>query len=334
MTSAVRCFWKRGTDFFFPIESDRWLSILRIGLGLQIIIYAWSARDDWMELFGRSGQALINRELTEKVLGAQSPLAPRLGWLISLGDRLGVSEPIILWTAWFCLLCVGFLLVCGLFCRSAAVIAWFIHLCVTNSERFLAYGMDTFTTIGLFYLMLAPLPDRLALDARFWRFRASDPQLLGFFRRVLQVHLCFIYFFGGITKCAGVEWWNGTSIWRVMTSPPHDLISPQILVSWRYLLPFLGIAVCLLETGYPLFIWPKRTRAVWLMCVIGMHVTIGLTMGLYLFSLIMITLNAAAFGPGLVFPGWRAEIQSSMLDKPTIAEFPVKDRHKHSADPA
>jgi hypothetical protein len=30
-----------------------------------------------------------------------------------------------------------------------------------------------------------------------------------------------------------------------------------------------------------------------------MHVTIGLTMGLYLFALIMIVLNLAAWGPGL-----------------------------------
>jgi hypothetical protein len=106
-----------------------------------------------------------------------------------------------------------------------------------------------------------------------------------------------------------VEWWNGTSIWRVMTSPPSDLISPQILVSWRYLLPFLGVAVCLLETGYPLFIWPKRTRIIWLTCILGMHVMIGLTMGLYLFSLIMIILNLAAFGPGLL----RAEYERTSI---------------------
>jgi uncharacterized membrane protein YphA (DoxX/SURF4 family) len=309
MTSAVRCLWKRGTDFFFPIESDRWLSILRIGLGLQVTMYAWSARADWLELFSRNGQALINRELTEKVLSVQSPLAPRLGWLIWLGGHIGVSEPIILWSAWFCLLCAGYLLVSGLFCRPAAVIAWFIHVCATKSEHFLSYGMDNFTTIGLFYLMLAPLPDRISLDALLWKSHAKDPHLVGFFRRVLQVHLCFIYFFGGITKCAGVEWWNGTSIWRVMTSPPYNLISPEILVSWRYLLPFLGIAICLLETGYPLFIWPKRTRIIWLACILGMHVTIGLTMGLYLFSLIMIVLNLAAFGPGLL----RAECKETSI---------------------
>jgi uncharacterized membrane protein YqaE (UPF0057 family) len=31
-----------------------------------------------------------------------------------------------------------------------------------------------------------------------------------------------------------------------------------------------------------------------------MHLGIGLTMGMYLFALIMIVLNVAAFGPGLI----------------------------------
>jgi hypothetical protein len=69
-------------------------------------------------------------------------------------------------------------------------------------------------------------------------------------------------------------------------------------------LPLLGILVCLIETGFPFFIWPKRTRLIWLLCVLGMHAGIGLTMGLYLFSLVMIVLDLAAFGPG-VMARWR-----------------------------
>jgi uncharacterized membrane protein YphA (DoxX/SURF4 family) len=300
----MRSWRERLAAFFFPAESDRWLSVLRIGLGLEVTLYTWSARTDWIELFGRSGQALINRELTEKVMAVQSPLAPRLGWLVSLGNHLGLSEGVVLWAAWTILLCAGCFLLLGLFSRPAALTAWFIHLCAIKSEQFLSYGMDNFTTIGLFYLMLSPLPDRLSLDARIWKFRPPDPHLLGFFRRVLQVHVCIIYFFGGIMKGSGAEWWDGTSIWRVMTSPPYNLVSPHVLVWWKHALPIMGIFICLLEMSYPFFIWPRKTRLIWLTCIIGMHLAIGLTMGLYLFSLIMIILNIAAFGPGFAF-AWR-----------------------------
>jgi len=41
----------------------------------------------------------------------------------------------------------------------------------------------------------------------------------------------------------------------------------------------------------------KKTRFIWLVCIVGMHIAIGLTMGMYLFALTMIVLNLAAFGP-------------------------------------
>ncbi|HEV3099158.1 MAG TPA: HTTM domain-containing protein [Candidatus Udaeobacter sp.] len=287
--------WLAG--FLFPAESDEWLAVLRVGLGLQVASYTLSSRGDWLELFARRGGGLVNRELTEAILSLQSPLIPRLGWLVFIGSHFGLSEPIILWSAWTCLLCAGFCLLLGFFCRPAAVIAWFLHLCAVKSEDLLSYGMDNFTTIGLFYLMLSPLPDHFALDAHIRRFRPKNPHLLGFFLRVLQLHVCVIYFFGGITKCMGIGWWNGNSIWRALTSPPYNLVSPDVLITCKYLLPFLGIFICTVETGYPFFIWPKETRLIWLTCIIGMHIVIGLTMGLYLFSLITIILNLAAFGP-------------------------------------
>ena len=161
----------------------------------------------------------------------------------------------------------------------------------------LAYGVDTFTTIGLFYLMIAPLPDRFAVDSILWKPRLRDPERLGFHRRVLQLHLCLIYFFGGISKSIGIDWWNGDSIWRALTRPPFNLIAPELLARSVPLLAALGIAVCLLETGYPIFIWIRRTRVPWLLGVLVMHLSIGLAMGLYLFALIMIVLNLAAFAP-------------------------------------
>jgi hypothetical protein len=291
--------WRKGLfNFLFPLERTHWLFALRLGLGLQITFYSVSLRGDWNHLFAANGVGLISRDLSEAIVNVQSPLVPRLGWLVTVGDRLGFDERTMLSLTWVALLCSGCLLLAGLFSRAAAITAWLLHLCAFNSGGLLSYGMDNFTTIGLFYLILSPLPDRYSLD---WRIREpapKDSQLLGFWRRVLQLHLCVIYFSGGITKCIGLGWWNGTSIWRALTRPPFNAISSEMLVSWKVLLPLIGISVCLLETGYPIFIWLKRTRFIWLVAIIAMHVAIGATMGMYLFALIMIILNVAAFGPG------------------------------------
>jgi len=234
--------------------------------------------------------------LSEAILNAQSFFVPRLGWLVNLGSKLGLSEDVTLSVAWILLFCSGCLLLFGLLSRSAAVTAWFLHLCAVKSGNLMTYGMDNFTTIGLFYLMLTPLPDRHAIDYRIWKQRPKDRHLLGFFQRVLQLHLCLIYFSSGLAKSLGVDWWNGTSIWRSLSSPPYNVIPSHILVTITWVLPLLGISVCALELGYPVFIWSKKTGPVWLAGILTMHLAIAFTMGLYLFSLIMIVLNLAAFG--------------------------------------
>src|SRR6266567_6726728 len=283
--------------FLFPLETNRWLTVLRIGLGLQLAVYTLFLKNDWHYLFAGTGKGLISRELGEAIISFDSPFIPRLGWLVALGHGVNIGEETVLSIAWAGLLCMGCFLLLGLFCRPAAIIAWFLHLCAAESGGLLAYGADNFMTMGLFYLMLSPLPDQYSLDQRLTKASSKDPQLLGFWRRVLQVHMCFVYFIGGLAKCLGSGWWNGSNLWRSLTRPPFNLISPDILVRFKYALPILGISICLIELGYPFFIWIRKTRSVWLVCILGMHVAIGLTMGMYLFALIMIVLNLAAFGP-------------------------------------
>jgi len=286
-------------EFLFPAESDNWLAILRLGLGLQVTFYSVSLRKDWNYLL--SGTAgLINRNLTEALLSVESHFAPRFGWLVALGAHDGLREETVLSVAWICLLAAGCSLLMGLACRFSAILAWLLHLCAAKSGGFVSYGVDNFMTIGLFYLMLSPLPDRYSLDWRLRISRSNDSRLLGFWRRVLQLHLCVIYFFSGLTKCLGSGWWDGSNIWRALIRPPFNIIDPEILVRWKYLFPVAGVFICLLEIGYPFFIWNGKTRKIWLICICAMHAGIGLTMGMYLFGLIMIVLNVAAFGPGLI----------------------------------
>ena len=144
--------------------------------------------------------------------------------------------------------------------------------------------------------MLSPLPDRYSLD---WQLglRPKNQQFLGFWHRVLQLHLCVIYFFSGFTKSLGSGWWDGSSLWRALIRPPFNIIGPEILMKCKYLFPIAGVTIWVLEVSYPLFVWSSKTRKIWLICICAMHAAIGVTMGMYLFALIMIVLNVAAFGP-------------------------------------
>src|SRR2546423_10148180 len=96
----------RVRDWFFFPTSDRWLSILRIGLGVQVLLYVFSLRSDWNYLLGGTGRGLISRDLTEALLSLESPMTPRFGWFISLAKQLGIDETAVLSLAW-CLLIPG-----------------------------------------------------------------------------------------------------------------------------------------------------------------------------------------------------------------------------------
>lgn len=294
----MRKWSERLVDLLFTGESDRWLTILRVGLGLQVVIYAWSLRNDWNYLFASNGQGLISRDLAEALLDIEGRAIPRLTWLVSFGEMAGLPESRVISLTWFFLLVAGLCVLAGFFSRLAAIVAWLFHLCSVKSGGLLSYGVDNFSTIGLFYLMLSPLPDRYALDSYLWKVKQRRPEVLGFFRHVLQVHLCIIYFFGGLAKCLGAGWWNGLSMWRALTRPPFNILPIDTVVRWQELLPVAGIFVCLLEITYPFLIWSKKTRLACLASIIAMHIGIGLSMGMYLFSFTMIVLNVAAFGPG------------------------------------
>ena len=288
--------WERLLDFLFPPKTDMWLAMLRIGLGLQVTVYALFLRSDWHYLFASIGKGLVGRELGEAMTSFDSPLIPKLSWLITLGRSVNMSEETVLTVAWVCLFSAGCFLMLGLFCRPAAISAWFLHLCAAESGGLLAYGADNFMTTALFYLMLSPLPDRFAFDHWVVKTKAKNPELLGFWLRVLQVQLCFVYFIGGLAKCLGNGWWNGSNLWRALIRSSLNVVSPDILVRFKYTLPPLGIAICVLEVSDPIFIWMKRTRLVWLIGILAMHAAIGLMMGMYLFALVMIVMNLAAFG--------------------------------------
>src|SRR5258708_29936135 len=59
--------WKRVMEFLFPPETDAWLAVFRVGLGLQVVVYALFLRSDWHYLFAATGKGLVSRELGEAI---------------------------------------------------------------------------------------------------------------------------------------------------------------------------------------------------------------------------------------------------------------------------
>ena len=78
-------------EFLFPVETDSWLTFLRIGIGLEVTLYSLSLQKDWTNLLSGTG-----RKLADALLTLESHFVPRLGWVVPLAAQLGQRQPSLL----------------------------------------------------------------------------------------------------------------------------------------------------------------------------------------------------------------------------------------------
>ena len=77
-----------------------WLTALRIGLGLQLVLYCITSRADWLQMFTLHPGSFVTRDLTEALVTLGAALVPRVSWFISAGEFIGLSEATVLWVVW------------------------------------------------------------------------------------------------------------------------------------------------------------------------------------------------------------------------------------------
>jgi hypothetical protein len=186
-------------------------------------------------------------------------------------------------------------LLVGLFTRPVAILSLALHLLITNSMEYYSYGVDLFTSIALFYCCLFPVGSLFSLDALWFKKTPPAAHRVSKCLKLLQTHVCIMYFFSGFEKLLGYNWRNGESIWRML----HGYNATEsINFDFLYNTPvplLAGWFTIVLEMMYPLFINIPQTRKWWLAGIVIFHVSIAFFMGLYFFSSVMIILNLAAY---------------------------------------
>lgn len=276
-------------DRWFRPVSARPLAGLRVGLPLLLLIHLLWLSNDVLALHGNQG--ILPWELTELL---RDPWGPGLPTLARAFLPLGVSAhtAIILLLAGY----AGSLLALalGFHARLSAFAAWGLHLSLLSSGAASFYGVDQLANTFLFYLFLFP-------SGRVWTF-ASRPDSsrreemipVGCLR-VMQLHLSVIYLAAGLDKAMGRQWWNGEAIWQTVSQPIFSTFDLSWLAGPSWIPMLAGWTTLLVEIGYVFFIWPRRTRKLWGIATIGLHLGIALFMGLAFFSSVMILLTACCF---------------------------------------
>jgi len=242
-----------------------------------------------------------------------------------------ISDPESMAVAHVVMLFIMLLFTLGVFTRVTSVLTWLAAVSYIHRTQQVLFGMDTMMNILLFYCMIGNSGAALSIDRLVNRYRAVNASLArfgtiepatqeylnapplsvsaGFALRLIQVHFCFIYMASGMSKLKGAAWWNTTAYWDTVANPEFTPIHYtwyeavlRSIVSSRpafAVISAIGVGFTIFaEFGLPFLVW-SRLRPYIVILGLFLHAGIAVFMGLWIFSLFMMTM-LLAYIPGCV----------------------------------
>lgn len=282
--------WNR---FWFTPRASETLAVIRIATGLMLAYVHAIWLYGLSEFFGKD--AWLSGE-TLRVLHANQNKWSYL-WSIESFSVLALHQ----WIA----IIASMMLAAGCLTRIVAPLIWFMTLMVCHRMTGHLFGLDQIVMMLSMYLMFTPCGSVLSLDARLrdrfsnrFLFPAESPSVAtNIATRLIQLHLCVIYLFGGLSKMRGDSWWDGNAIWLAAASYEYQSMD----LTWIGKYPFLGSLITHVtvfwETFYCGLVWPRKTRYLMLVMAVLVHGGIALYLGMITFGTMMIVANIAFIDP-------------------------------------
>lgn len=215
----------------------------------------------------------------------------------------------------------------GLLTRVTGPMAWLLQLMYLHRLTGALFGLDQIVTYSVMYLMLSPCGSCFSVDAWIrrrcshrrassrllrWLFPEATPSIAAnIATRLLQLHLCVIYLFGGLAKARGTTWWDGTAIWLSVGNYEYQSINMTWLANYPRLFSAMTHTTVFWEVFYCALIWPRKSRPWMLAGAVAMHGGIAAFLGMMTFGTMMIAANMI-----FVPPEWIARLAHRWIDQP------------------
>jgi hypothetical protein len=278
-----------GRFFYQPLTAET-LGFFRIAVSAFALIQFLILFPDWMLLYGPKG--ILPWQVTDTLATSYMPSMTTIMKLLSVFN-LSAEELVKTITAIYFFSLVGLLL--GYRTRIMAVLAWLSHLTLNTTGHFTAYGVETFLHIALFYCVILPVNCSWSIDTKRREIKVPA-HLITLSIRIIQLHLCIMYCASGLEKAMGIQWWNGEAIWIAMQQDQFNQVNIDWMANASWVPKLLCWGTLTVEILFPFGMLWRKTKKLWLISILSMHLFIAIFLGLHLFGALMLLLNAAAFG--------------------------------------
>lgn len=200
---------------------------------------------------------------------------------------------------WGCL-AVFVLFTAGVLTRLTSILALVIAVSYANRLFFATFGLDQINCMLAFYLAIGPSGDALSFDQwRRGRFttgtasqtsRFAGPPSIGanIATRLIQLHMCVIYFYAGASKLNGNAWWDGSAMWLAFASYEYQTVDMTWTAWHPAVYNILTHVTVVWELSFCVLVWFRLLRPLVLALAIPLHIGIGLCLGMWTFGLIML----------------------------------------------
>ena len=295
--------WDR---FWFTPRLPYTLGIIRIVAGLMLLYSHLVLATDLSSFLGE--HAWINNEtsrhLHDGTFGFRD-LGRTYLWYL--------NSPTLIWIHHLFTIVVTASFAAGLMTRLTAPLTWFLQLMYLHRLTGMLFGLDQIMTYSVMYLMLAPCGSCFSVDAWLreklsarretqswlrWLLPDATPTIsANIATRLLQLHLCVIYLFGGLSKARGQTWWDGTATWYSVGNYEYQSVDMTWLHRYPRFFSALTHVTLFWEIFYAALVWPKLTRPLVLAMAVAVHGGIALFLGMITFGVMMIGANMIFLEP-------------------------------------
>ena len=285
-------------QFWFTPQEPHTLALIRI-LGGAMLFYTHLVWTLDLEAF-LGPLAWVPHE-TAALLNQSEADAPIYAW----SYLAWTDSPAAFWTLHLVALVVFALLTAGVWTRVTSILAFLIALSYCHRLTGALFGLDQMNVFIATYLMLGSAGGVWSVDRWLARRRGDRAPPLpavgtNIALRLLQLHMCVIYLFGGIGKMRGELWWDGSAVWFAIANAEYQSLDVTWLVHAPWLIALLTHLTVFWETFYCFLIWPRLTRPLCLAMAVAVHGGIALVLGMPTFGLVMLIGNLAFVPPEIV----------------------------------
>ena len=279
--------WDR---FWFTPADPTLLGLIRVLTGLMLVYThaVWGL--DLDDFFGRD--PWLSESLVRSIQSDQ--YAYSFWWLVPARWAWGVHAVSLTVLALFAV---------GYKTRLTSVPALVVAISYAHRVPEALFGLDQINVMLTLYLTVGGAGQALSVDRWLASRRRGQPAsppapsvAANLALRLINVHMCVIYLFAGISKLQGEAWWDGQAMWGAFANLEYQSADMTWLARHPRLIE-LATHVCVFwEMTFCVLVWKPRWRPLVLAGAVALHVGIGACLGMWTFGLIMLV-GCASFLP-------------------------------------